>query len=109
MGYDEGLAERIRDVLADVPDVTEKNMFGGLCLLVSGNMCCGIVDETLMARVGPDRYAEDLELPHARKMDFTGKPLKGMIYVDPDGISEDEDLQAWVDRCMMFMKTLPPK
>ena len=109
MAYDEGLAERIREVLADVPDVTEKKMFGGLCMMVRGNMCCGIVDETLMARVGPDRYAEDLELPHARKMDFTDKPLKGMIYVDPDGISEDEDLQAWVDRCMMFMKTLPPK
>ena len=109
MAYDGGLAERLREVLADVPDVTEKKMFGGLCLLVSGNMCCGIVDETLMARVGPDQYAESLELPHAREMDFTGKPLKGMIYVDPEGIAEDEDLQAWVDRCMICMKTLPPK
>lgn len=94
MSYDEGLAERLREVLADASDVTEKKMFGGLCLLVSGNMCRGIVDETLMARVGPDRYAEYLELPHARGMDFTGKPLKGMIYVDPEGIAEDEDLQA---------------
>ena len=109
MSYDEGLAERIRDVLADVPDVTEKKMFGGLCLLVSGNMCCGIVNETLMARVGPEQYEESLKLPHAREMDFTGKPLKGMICVDPEGIAEDEDLQAWVDRCREFMKTLPPK
>ena len=62
-----------------------------------------------MARVGPDQYEECLKLPHAREMDFTGKPLKGMIYVDPEGIAEDEDLKAWLDRCVGFMKTLPPK
>ena len=63
MAYDEGLAERIREMLAEVPDVTEKKMFGGLCLLVSGNMCCGIVDDTLMARVGPGQYEDCLKLP----------------------------------------------
>jgi TfoX/Sxy family transcriptional regulator of competence genes len=109
MAYDEGLALRLREVLAEVPDVTEKKLFGGLCLMVSGNMCCGIVDETLMARVGPDQYEACLNLPYAREMDFTGKPLKGLIYVDPDGIAEDEDLQAWVNRCMVFMRTLPLK
>ena len=109
MAYDEGLAERIREMMAALPDVTEKKMFGGLCLMVSGNMCCGIVDETLMARVGPDQYTDSLQLPHAREMDFTGKPLNGLVYVDPEGIAEDEDLQAWVDRCMVFMKALPPK
>ena len=109
MAYDEGLAERLREVMEGLPFVTEKKMFGGLCLMVSGNMCCGIVDETLMARVGPDQYLDCLELPYAREMDFTGKPLKGLIYVDPDGISEDQDLKAWVDRCMNFMQTLPPK
>jgi TfoX/Sxy family transcriptional regulator of competence genes len=109
VSYDEGLAERLREVFVDVPDVVEKKMFGGLCMMVSGNMCCGIVDETLMARVGPDQYFQCLELPSAREMDFTGKPLKGMIYVDPEGISEDDDLQGWVNRCMSFMKLLPPK
>jgi TfoX/Sxy family transcriptional regulator of competence genes len=109
LSYDEGLAERIRETLADAPNVTEKKMFGGLCLMISGNMCCGIVDETLMARVGPDQYKDCLKIPHAREMDFTGKPLKGMIYVDPEGIAEDEELNAWVDRCTDFMKTLPPK
>jgi TfoX/Sxy family transcriptional regulator of competence genes len=109
MAYDEGLAERIREVLAKVPDVTEKNMFGGVCFLVAGNMCCGVTGDILMARVGPDRYAEYLALPHAREMDFTGKPLKGMIYVDSEGIAEDEDLEAWISRCRDFMKTLPAK
>lgn len=109
MAYDEGLAERIRGVLADEAGVTEKKMFGGLCLLVRGNMCCGIVDETLMARVGPGQYEACLRLPYAREMDFTGKPLKGMIYVDPEGIGEDEELEAWIDRCLAFMKTLPAK
>jgi hypothetical protein len=126
MAHDEGLAERIREIMYVVPSsdghsaeprkggatshfVTEKKMFGGLCFMVSGNMCCGIVGEILMARVGPGQYFQCLELPHAREMDFTGKPLKGMLYVDPEGVAEDEDLQAWIDRCMAFMKTLPPK
>ena len=77
--------------------------------MVSGHMCCGIVDDTLMARVGPEQYDSCLEISYAREMDFTGKPLKGMVYVDPDGIAEDAALQAWVDRCMKFMKALPPR
>ena len=109
MAYDEGLLERLRDVMADIPGVAEKKMFGGLCILVNGNMCCGIVNDILMGRVGPDQYEDYLKLPHCREMDFTGKPLKGMVYVDPEGIAEDADLKAWVDRCMKFMNTLPPK
>ena len=109
MAYDEGLLERLRDAMAGVPGVTEKKMFGGLCVLVRGNMCCGILDETLMARVGPDQYAACLDLQHCREMDFTGKPLKGLVYVDPEGIAEDEELAAWVGRCLAFMETLPPK
>lgn len=109
MTYDEGLAERIRGLLADEVGVTEKKMFGGLCLLVSGNMCCGILDDILMARVGADQYGECLKLPHAREMDFTGRPMKGMVNVDPEGTAEDEDLGAWIDRCMAFRETLPPK
>lgn len=109
MSYDEGLAERVREVMSDRPDVSEKKMFGGLCLLVSGNMCCGILGDTLMARVGPDQYDECLMLPHARQMDFTGRPLKGMLYVDPEGIAEDDELKAWIDRCLVFVRALPPK
>ena len=109
MAYDEGLAERIRDVLAEESGVTEKKMFGGLCLLVRGNMCCGIVDDTLMARVGPDQYEACLKHPHTREMDFTGRPLKGMIYIDPEGVAEDDDLKSWIGHCLTFVSTLPPK
>ncbi len=119
MAFDEGLAERIREVMYVVPPpggttnlipiFTEKKMFGGLCFLVSGNMCCGIVGDTLMARVGPDQYAECLKRPHARAMDFTGRPMKGLVYVDSEGIAEDDDLKGWIDRCLAFIQTLPPK
>jgi TfoX/Sxy family transcriptional regulator of competence genes len=107
MAYDEGLAERLRECLRGLPNVQEKRMFGGLCLLVGGHMTCGIVGETLMARIGPQAYPECLNLPHAREMDFTGKPLKGMVYVDPAGIEDDEILARWVDRCLAFVRTLP--
>ena len=109
MAYDEGLAERVREMLSDAPDVTEKNMFGGLCILIAGNMCCGILEENLMARVGPGQYDECLSLPYAREMDFTGRPMKGMVYVAPEGIAEDTDLKAWIDRCLSFVRSLPPK
>ena len=109
MAFDEGLAERLREVLADVPDVDEKNMFGGLCFMVSGNMCYGIMEETLMARVGAEQYTVCLKLSNTREMDFTGKPLRGLIYVDPEGIAEDQDLKDWAERCLSFVKTLPVK
>ena len=108
MAYDEGLAIRIEECLADQPFRTRK-MFGGLCFLVNGNMCCGIVGDTLMARVGPDQYADCLTQPFAREMTFTGKAMKGMIYVDPEGIVEDEDLRRWLERCFRFVQRLPPK
>lgn len=70
--------------------------------MVSGHMYYGIVGEPLMARAGPDQYFQYLELPYAREVDFRGKPFKGMIYVDAEGIAEDEDLEGWVDRCLFF-------
>lgn len=109
MAYDEGLAQRLREEFAVRDDVIEKKMFGGLCFMLAGNMCCGIVKETLMARVGPDQYADALKREHAREMDFTGKALKGMIYVDPIGVAEDQDLQEWVKLCLNFTQSLPPK
>ncbi len=109
MAYDEGLAERMRDLLQDQPDVEEKKMFGGLCFMVSRHMCCGIIDDKLMARVGPDNYEESLTKKHVSEMNFTGKPMKGMIYVEAEGTTEDEDLSRWLDVCLEFVKTLPPK
>lgn len=77
--------------------------------MLSGNMCCAVVNDTLMARVGPDQYAAALKEKHAREMDFTSKPLKGFIYVAPEGFDADEDLQSWVDRCVAFAGSLPAK
>ena len=109
MPYDEGLAQRLREALADRTDVVEKRMFGGIVFMISGNMCCGVVGEELMARVGPEQYSKALQRPHAREMDFTGKPLKGFIYVGVDGIATDAELEAWIGLCVQFVKTLPPK
>ena len=84
-------------------------MFGGLCFLLRGNMSFGIVGSELMVRVGPDAYPEALTLPNAREMDFTGKSMRGMVFVSEDGISEDEDLAKWLERGMAFAGSLPPK
>lgn len=109
MAYDEGLAQRVREALTDRADLTEKKMFGGLCFLLSGNMAAGIVGEELMLRVGPERYGDALARPHAREMDFTGRSLKGMVYVGVEGIAEDDDLASWLGMAVYFAGSLPPK
>lgn len=109
MAYDEGLAERIRDVLQEEEGITEKKMFGGLAFMVNGNMSVGVVKEELMIRVGKEKYEEVLEMPHAREMDFTGKPLTGFAYVDIEGIEDDADLKKFVQLSLDFARSLPPK
>lgn len=96
MAYDEGLAQRLRDALIDERGVSEKKMFGGLCLLIDGKMCVGIVGDELMARVGPEGHEAALKRPHARPMDFTGKPMKGFVFVAPAGFESESDLEQWV-------------
>lgn len=83
MAYDEQLAIRLRSVYAVHKGVVEKKMFGGIAFMVRGHMSCGIVDRTLMARVGPEQYAKALARAHAREMDFNGRSMKGFVYVDP--------------------------
>ena len=109
MAYDEKLAGRIRAIFAGKTNTSEKKMFGGIAFMLSGNMCCGVINDLLMARVGPAGYEECLKLPHARPMDFTGKPMKGYVYVEPGGYKSDEQLKEWVDRCADFVSTLPEK
>jgi TfoX/Sxy family transcriptional regulator of competence genes len=109
MAYDETLAARARTALAEQYGLSEKHMFGGLSFLLNGNMCCGIVGDKLMVRVGPDAYDAALAKPHTREMDFTGRPLKGMVYVSPDGVRTDSALSAWVRRGTSFAASLPPK
>ncbi|MEQ8525736.1 TfoX/Sxy family protein [Gracilimonas sp.] len=109
MAFDEGLAERVRNLLHDQNNVVEKKMFGGLCFMVSGHMLVGVLKNELMARVGPVQYDEYLTKPHARKMDFTGRAMTGMIYVSPEGLQKDPDLKFWIDTCLSFTSTLTPK
>jgi TfoX/Sxy family transcriptional regulator of competence genes len=109
MAYDEALAQRLRKQFAKRKDVEEKKMFGGLCFMLSGHMCCGIVGDTLMVRVGPDNYEQCLNRPHAREMDFTGKAMKGMVYVDAEGFASDSELAHWVNVATRFVASLPAK
>ena len=109
MAYDEDLMKRVRELVADRPDIDEKRMFGGICLLSRGNMVAGVLKGELMARVGPERYEEALGRPHARVMDFTHRPMRGMVAVGAEGIESDEDLAAWLDLCFAFVETLPAK
>lgn len=109
MAYDEGLAERLHDHFKNRLDVNVKKMFGGLCFMVADHMCCGIVNDTLMARVGPENYESCLKKKHVSEMDFTGRPLRGFVYVAPEGFEDDEDLRYWLDLCESFINTLPPK
>ena len=109
MAYDEGVAERIRDLFLDRHDVLEKKMFGGIAFMLKGKMCCGVVNDTLMARVGPEQYSAALKKQHAREMDFTGKPMQGFIFVDPAGFETDTQLKEWVSQCVQFVQSLPDK
>lgn len=109
MGYDAGLAERIRDLTVEQAGMSERKMFGGLCFLLHGNMCFGIVGSELMVRVGVDAYADALARPHAREMDFTGWSMRGFVYVAESGLAEDVDLGAWLDAGLALAAALPPK
>ena len=109
MSYDEKLAERIHPILQRRHGVTDKKMFGGLAFLLDGRMCCGVIDQDLVVRVGPDRYDGALRRPHTRPMDFTGRPLTGYVYVSPAGCRSDESLAEWISWGADFVATLPAK
>lgn len=109
MAYAERDGERVREALSECDDVVEKKMFGGLCFMVSGHMAVGLTDAELMVRVGPDAWEEALADEHAREMDFTGKSLKGFVYVDPAGWNTKKSLASWVRRGVLHAQSLPPK
>jgi len=109
MAYDDALGARVRGALADTPGLSERQMFGGLCFLINGHMCAGIVGSTLMVRIGPEGYADALTEPHVRPMDFTGRPMTGMIFVDSPALATDAGLAAWTRRGANSAASLPPK
>ena len=112
MAYSEELAARMRATLPPAgvagDAVREQHMFGGLSFMVNGNMCCGVTKQGLMVRVGADAYASALERQEAREIDFTGRPLKGMVFVDAERLGEG-DLGEWLAMALEFVRTLPAK
>lgn len=109
MAYDEGVAERLKQAYTGLADATEKKMFGGVAFMVNGHMSCGVTDDALMVRCGPALYEKALKRPHAREMDFTGRPMKGFVYVEPEGFKDDAALRDWVNLSLDFVLSLPPK
>jgi TfoX/Sxy family transcriptional regulator of competence genes len=109
MAYDEGLAERVRGILADREDVSEKKMFGGIAFMVRGHMAVGILKDDLMVRVGREVYEDLVRRPHARPMDFTGRPMKGFLYVASAGLDADAELERWTGHGVACALSLPAK
>jgi TfoX/Sxy family transcriptional regulator of competence genes len=105
MAYAEQLAARIRTLLANRTDVTERKMFGGLTFMVGGHMCCGVNGNELIIRLDPEREDEALARPHARPMDFTGRPMRGFITVRPDGLKGSR-LSRWVQEAVARAESL---
>lgn len=108
MAFDEQLAQRVRENLLKLSDFTEKKMMGGLCFLVDDKMLCGIhIDKKtsnnlLMARIGEERYSVAVEEPHVLPMDFTGRPMKGYVFIEEPGFQTDEALTKWLSHCLEF-------
>jgi TfoX/Sxy family transcriptional regulator of competence genes len=109
MAYDQDLANRVREQLADEDAVTEKQMFGGIAFLLSGNMAVGVSREDLMVRVGKDQSDDALAQPHTRVFDMTGRPMRNWVLVEAAGVESDAQLSAWIGRGVAFARSLPPK
>ena len=108
MAFDEDLAERMRVALAGTGTIREVRMFGGLCFMLNGNMVAGTSKRGLIVRVGKDQQPSALARPGAKRMEMTGRPMEGYIFVDPPP-SDDRSLQEWIALAIAFVKTLPPK
>lgn len=109
MAYDEALAERVRDALAPRADLSERKMFGGIAFMLGGNMAVGVIGEELMVRLDPSDAERALGESHVRPMDFTGRPMKGIVFVGPKATASDASLGEWVDAGADFAASLPPK
>ena len=109
MAFDEALADRVREVLEARAELSERRMFGGIAFMLSGNMCCGVIGEDLMVRLGPEEAPQALKEDGVRPMDFTGKPMKTAVYVSPEVTADDSKLAEWVEAGADFASSLPAK
>ena len=103
MPFSESLARRTRDVLAREPGITEKKMFGGLSFLLHGKLLVGVFKDSLIARVGPEQAKTALKKPHVGVFDITGRPMKGWVVVEPEGVDRDADLKTWIRQAIEFV------
>jgi TfoX/Sxy family transcriptional regulator of competence genes len=104
MAFNEKLANRIRESLVNAPNVIEKYMFGGVCFMVDDKMCVGVIKDEMMCRIDPNLESTVLELHGCRVMDFTGKHMKGYVYVSDEGISTQQEFDYWISLCLDFNK-----
>ena len=104
MAYDEKLADRIREALAAFSKAEEKKMFGGICFMVNGKMCLGVIDDEMMCRIDPAVYEAALERNGCREMDFTGRPMKGYVFVGEEGMKSKKDFEYWLNLALDFNK-----
>ena len=109
MAYDRGLVDRVRTILGRRAGFSERKMFGGIAFMINGHMCCGVLKTDLMLRLTPEAVINGLRRPNTRPMDFTGKQMKSMMFVDAEGSDSDEALHEWVEAALAFVLTLPPK
>jgi TfoX/Sxy family transcriptional regulator of competence genes len=109
MAYDEHFAQRIRELMADGEEVIEKKMFGGLAFMLRDKMFCGVMKEDMMVRCLPERYEELLEKPGCRPMDFTGRPMRGLLFVAIENLNTNKDLRWWLDVGAEFVMKTPEK
>jgi hypothetical protein len=109
MAYDEALAQRVRETLRLRRGITERKMFGGIAFMLRRHMFVGISEQSLMARVGPQYHERAMAKAGVREMDFTGRPMRGYVFVGPQGLRSRADLKRWVDQCAAFVASLPAK
>lgn len=102
MAYSEQLADRIRDVLVNTPRTIEKRMFGGVCFMVNKKMCVGVVNDEMMCRINPTVQDEALSRNGCRIMDFTGRPMRGYVFVSDDGMKSNKDFMYWINLSLDF-------
>jgi TfoX/Sxy family transcriptional regulator of competence genes len=109
MAYDESLADRVRELISVRADVSERKMFGGIGFMIAGNMSVGVIGEELIVRLNPEDAEKSMKEDGVREFDFTGRPMKGWIFVAPERTSDDTGLSEWVEAGADYAASLPAK
>ncbi|HJR44593.1 MAG TPA: TfoX/Sxy family protein [Actinomycetota bacterium] len=109
MPFDGELAIRAREILEEHGPVDERKMFGGIAFMFKGYMCCGVLNDDLVARLGPEGAERALKKGYVRPMDFTGRPMKGYVFVGPAGVRTETMLRSWIRSCIEFVDALPAR